>query len=91
MDEEIRLSAEMADGEVMAEVVPEMPPSQAPPPMHSQRDTLDREVSEIKDEVLRMGSLVAAQIGAATRRLLARRRQLYRGRGLEHLQSVRRR
>ena len=28
-----------------------------------QRETLDREMSEIKDEVLRMGSLVAAQIG----------------------------
>ena len=29
------------------------------------RETLDRETSEIKDEVLRMGSLVADQIGAA--------------------------
>jgi phosphate transport system protein len=29
------------------------------------RDTLDRELREIKDEVLRMGSLVASQIGAA--------------------------
>jgi phosphate transport system protein len=36
-------------------------PSRYPP----SRETLDRELGEIKDEVLRMGSLVAAQIGAA--------------------------
>jgi len=32
---------------------------------YASRETLDREMREIKDEVLRMGSLVAAQIGAA--------------------------
>ena len=36
-------------------------PSRYPP----SRETLDREIAQIKDEVLRMGSLVAAQIGAA--------------------------
>jgi phosphate transport system protein len=35
------------------------------PSYYSSRDTLDREMREIKDEVLRMGSLVASQIGAA--------------------------
>ncbi|MEA2675994.1 MAG: phosphate transport system protein [Chloroflexota bacterium] len=38
----------------------------APRPHHyASREALDREMSEIKDEVLRMGSLVALQIGAA--------------------------
>ncbi len=41
-------------------------PSRYPP----SRETLDRELSEIKDEVLRMGSLVAAQIGAAIEALV---------------------
>jgi phosphate transport system protein len=36
-------------------------PSRYPP----SRETLDREIGEIKDEVLRMGSLVASQIGTA--------------------------
>src|SRR5688572_30760680 len=35
------------------------------PSYYSSRDTLDREMREIKDEVLRMGSLVAAQIQQA--------------------------
>jgi phosphate transport system protein len=35
------------------------------PGYHTSRETLDREMREIKDEVLRMGSLVAAQIGIA--------------------------
>jgi len=35
------------------------------PAYYASRDTLDREMREIKDEVLRMGSMVAAQIGAA--------------------------
>lgn len=34
------------------------------------RETLDRETGEIKDEVLRMGSLVASQIGAAIEALV---------------------
>jgi phosphate transport system protein len=41
-------------------------PSRYPP----SRETLDREIGEIKDEVLRMGSLVAAQIGAAIEALI---------------------
>ena len=41
-------------------------PSTYPP----SRETLDRELAEIKDEVLRMGSLVAAQIGAAIEALI---------------------
>jgi phosphate transport system protein len=35
------------------------------PSYYQSRETLDREMREIKDEVLRMGSLVASQIGAA--------------------------
>jgi phosphate transport system protein len=35
------------------------------PGHYASRDTLDREMREIKDEVLRMGSLVASQIGVA--------------------------
>jgi phosphate transport system protein len=41
-------------------------PSRYPP----SRETLDREIGEIKDEVLRMGSLVATQIGAAIEALI---------------------
>jgi phosphate transport system protein len=41
-------------------------------PMHyASRETLDREMREIKDEVLRMGSFVAAQISAAIDALVA--------------------
>jgi phosphate transport system protein len=41
-------------------------PGGAPRPHHyPSREMLDREMREIKDEVLRMGSLVAVQIGAA--------------------------
>jgi phosphate transport system protein len=35
------------------------------PRYYASRETLDREMAEIKDEVLRMGSLVASQIGIA--------------------------
>ena len=43
-----------------------------PGPHHyPSRETLDREMGEIKDEVLRMGSLVAAQIGLAIEALVA--------------------
>src|SRR5688500_16027076 len=40
------------------------------PGYHTSRETLDREMREIKDEVLRMGSLVAAQIGTAIAALI---------------------
>ena len=48
-------------------------PAGAPPRPHhyASREMLDREVREIKDEVLRMGSLVAVQIGAAIDALVA--------------------
>jgi phosphate transport system protein len=38
---------------------------------YASRETLDREMREIKDEVLRMGSFVAAQISAAIAALVA--------------------
>lgn len=38
------------------------PPGPAQPPSHGRRDPLDREEREIKDNVLRLGSLVADQI-----------------------------
>jgi phosphate transport system protein len=41
------------------------------PGYYASRETLDREMAEIKDEVLRMGSLVAAQITAALEALVA--------------------
>ena len=41
------------------------------PGYYPSRETLDREMREIKDEVLRMGSLVAAQIGIALEALVA--------------------
>jgi phosphate transport system protein len=41
------------------------------PAYFASRETLDREMAEIKDEVLRMGSLVAAQISAAIGALIA--------------------
>ena len=41
------------------------------PGHYSSRDTLDRELRTIKDEVLRMGSLVAAQIGSALEALVS--------------------
>ena len=40
------------------------------PGHYPSRDTLDRELRTIKDEVLRMGSLVAAQIGSALEALV---------------------
>ncbi|HSH22151.1 MAG TPA: phosphate signaling complex protein PhoU [Candidatus Caenarcaniphilales bacterium] len=43
----------------------------ARPSYYASRETLDREMREIKDEVLRMGSLVAAQISAAIDSLVA--------------------
>jgi phosphate transport system protein len=40
------------------------------PNYYASRETLDRELREIKDDVLRMGSLVAAQIGTALEALV---------------------
>jgi len=40
------------------------------PSYYASRETLDREMREIKDEVLRMGSLVASQINAAIESLV---------------------
>jgi phosphate transport system protein len=41
------------------------------PGYYGSRDALDREMRQIKDEVLRMGSMVATQIGAAIEALVA--------------------
>jgi phosphate transport system protein len=68
MDEEIRLTALAADVDGLAD--PPQAPAGNRPPVHRSRETLDREMGEIKDEVLRMGSLVASQIGAAIEALV---------------------
>jgi phosphate transport system protein len=47
------------------------PPGPGFPPTHHIRSTYDREMAEIKDNVLRMGSLVEAQIRAAIDALVA--------------------
>ena len=41
------------------------------PPVHGSRSSYDREIAEVKDNVLRMGSLVEAQIRAAIAALVA--------------------
>jgi phosphate transport system protein len=46
-------------------------PRSTPRPMYGSRTTFDRELAEIKDNVLRMGSLVESQIRAAIAALLA--------------------
>jgi len=46
-------------------------PDRARPTFYASRETLDREMRQIKDEVLRMGSMVATQIGAAIEALVA--------------------
>src|SRR5215207_3331520 len=48
----------------------EAAPSAGGPRYYASRETLDREMAEIKDEVLRMGSLVASQIGVALESLV---------------------
>ena len=53
------------DSEPDAEITPGEPVGRSRPMHYASRETLDREEAEIKDEVLRMGSLVATQIGAA--------------------------
>ena len=52
-------------GELLDQSAETQPPASQPTSTPPSRDTLDRQLREIKDEVLRMGSLVAAQIGAA--------------------------
>jgi phosphate transport system protein len=47
------------------------PPGPGFPPTHGVRSAYDREISEVKDNVLRMGSLVEAQIHAAIAALIA--------------------
>jgi phosphate transport system protein len=47
------------------------PPGPGFPPSHHVRSTYDREIIEIKDNVLRMGSLVESQIHAAINALVA--------------------
>jgi phosphate transport system protein len=57
---------------VMTEAVPGPPSGAAGRPGYfGSRDMLDREMRQIKDEVLRMGSLVASQISAALAALVA--------------------
>ncbi|HET7831280.1 MAG TPA: phosphate signaling complex protein PhoU [Candidatus Limnocylindrales bacterium] len=46
-------------------------PREAPPATHPTRSTYDREVGEVKDNVLRMGALVEAQIRKAIAALVA--------------------
>ncbi len=61
------------DGGSAVEAIPAeelAPPAQAARPHYASRETLDRELREIKDEVLRMGSLVAAQIQQAIESLV---------------------
>ena len=56
------------------EPVPAIEPFEHPdsfPPTHHIRSAYDREIAEIKDNILRMGSLVEAQIHAAIDALVA--------------------
>src|SRR4051812_25521081 len=46
-------------------------PAEKPPLTHPSRSTYDREVAEVKDNVLRMGALVESQIRAAIGSLVA--------------------
>ena len=50
---------------------PVEPPGPAFPPTHGVRSAYDHEIAEVKDNVLRMGSLVEAQIHAAIAALVA--------------------
>jgi len=61
-----------ADGAVgSAEAVEPVARGGPRPAYYASRETLDREMRAIKDEVLRMGSLVASQIGAAIEALVS--------------------
>ncbi len=50
---------------------PIQPPGRDFPPTHHVRSSYDREIAEVKDNVLRMGSMVEAQIRAAIAALVA--------------------
>jgi len=50
---------------------PVEPPGPGFPPSHHVRSSYDREIAEVKDNVLRMGSLVESQIRAAIEALVA--------------------
>jgi phosphate transport system protein len=60
MEEELAAEPETAEAAVVTHI-----------PTHVARETLDNELREIKDAVLRMGSLVAEQIGAALDSLIS--------------------
>jgi len=67
MDEELTGAAEGAETNATA-AIPTTPIGG--PAYFATRETLDREMGQIKDEVLRMGSLVADQIGQALEALV---------------------
>src|SRR5688500_8924085 len=69
MDEHEQPGEAMPEAQVAAASAPVGRPAR---PLHFRsRETLDREMRGVKDEVLRMGSLVAAQITAALDALVA--------------------
>src|SRR3954451_22323456 len=70
-----QVTAARGDAFVADAVVVE-PIGAAERPGFRSRETLDREMRDIKDEVLRMGSLVAAQIGLAIDALVSHDAQL---------------
>jgi phosphate transport system protein len=55
----------------MTPTTPIEPPGPDFPPTHGVRSAYDREIAEVKDNVLRMGSMVEAQIRAAIAALIA--------------------
>jgi phosphate transport system protein len=55
----------------LSPVQPIEPPGPNFPPTHGVRSSYDREIAEVKDNVLRMGSMVEAQIRAAIDALVA--------------------
>lgn len=65
MDEQNRLGPRSTEDELTAEPAAVEAALTTHVPTHVTRETLDNEMREIKDAVLRMGSLVAEQIGAA--------------------------
>lgn len=65
MDEQHRLGPRSMEDELTAEPETAEAAVVTHIPTHVSREGLDRELREIKDAVLRMGSLVAEQIGAA--------------------------
>jgi phosphate transport system protein len=65
MDDQNRLGPRSMEEELAAEPETAQAAGVTHIPTHVTRETLDNELREIKDAVLRMGSLVAEQIGAA--------------------------